>query len=214
MPLASGRVAAMAGTRPSLAYFCAAGAIIACNGWLDVLLYASTRRTILFSDAPPSQDTGLDTFSYIRTPLNRRFGNFIFVAGGVGATENQGPDDQVAEASTSSSHRRHHRQRGGGGDGNKVKKKENFCNPLGRLARLRGEAGQSEVSLRDVEENRSADGGVSPVVGGAGRSRNGLAIQLETVTTVLVEMENGEAGFGSRGRASLGSDEVSFSSTV
>lgn len=64
-PLAAGRISALAGNSPSLAYFCAAGTMIACNGWLDVLLYASTRADIVFSDCPPSEETGLETFAFM-----------------------------------------------------------------------------------------------------------------------------------------------------
>ncbi|RDW84861.1 hypothetical protein BP6252_02451 [Coleophoma cylindrospora] len=64
-PLAAGRIASMAGRDISLAYFCVAGSMIACNGWLDVLLYATTRRAIVFSEAPPSEETGLETFAFL-----------------------------------------------------------------------------------------------------------------------------------------------------
>ena len=39
--------------------------MIACNGWLDVLLYASTRADIVFCDLPPGEGTGLDTFNFM-----------------------------------------------------------------------------------------------------------------------------------------------------
>ena len=64
-PLAAGRIYALAGHDVSLGYFCAAGTMIACNGWLDVLLYASTRADIVFSDYPPGEDTGLETFAFM-----------------------------------------------------------------------------------------------------------------------------------------------------
>jgi hypothetical protein len=82
VPLAAGRIASMAGNNVSLAYFCFAGSMIACNGWLDVLLYSTTRRSIVFSSEAPSQDTGLETFAFMRTPPQRRFGNVVFVSGG------------------------------------------------------------------------------------------------------------------------------------
>ncbi|OAA65614.1 Glucose receptor Git3 [Niveomyces insectorum RCEF 264] len=89
MPLAAGRIASMAGNNVSLAYFCFAGAMIASAGWLDVALYSSTRRAIVFSgEAPPSQDTGLETFAFMRTPAGRKFGNVVFVSGGDG-TDNK-----------------------------------------------------------------------------------------------------------------------------
>jgi hypothetical protein len=64
-PLAVGRISALAGNHVSLGYFCAAGTMIACNGWLDVLLYASTRADIVFSEYPPGEETGLETFAFM-----------------------------------------------------------------------------------------------------------------------------------------------------
>ncbi|PQE32053.1 integral membrane protein [Rutstroemia sp. NJR-2017a WRK4] len=65
IPLAAGRIASLAGAEVTLGYFCVAGSMIACNGWLDVLLYASTRADIVFSEFPPSEDTGLETFAFM-----------------------------------------------------------------------------------------------------------------------------------------------------
>jgi hypothetical protein len=89
MPLAAGRIASMAGNDVSLGYFCFAGSMIASAGWLDVVLYSTTRRGIVFSgQAPPSQDTGIETFAFMRTPPARRFGNVVFVSGGDGSRNN------------------------------------------------------------------------------------------------------------------------------
>lgn len=63
LPLASARMAAMTGEPPSLARLCLSGAMITSNGWLDVLLYTYTRRIMIFSDEPPSDGNGFDTFS-------------------------------------------------------------------------------------------------------------------------------------------------------
>jgi len=85
VPLAAGRIASMAGNDVSLGYFCFAGAMIASAGWLDVVLYSTTRRAIVFSgEAPPSQDTGIETFAFMRTPSGRKFGNVVIVSGGDG----------------------------------------------------------------------------------------------------------------------------------
>lgn len=177
MPLAAGRVASMAGSTPSLAYFCFAAAMIASNGWLDVLLYATTRRSIVFSDDLAAQETGIETFTFMRTP-NRRFGNVVFVAGGA---------DAAADESA-------------GGDALRGRKK---IGSLGKLARLRGEAGQSEVSLRSTEHGSSEAGGP------------GMAIQMETVTTVVVEVDSGgTTSGGSRRKGSMSSDAVSVASRV
>ncbi|KAJ2894167.1 hypothetical protein MKZ38_007894 [Zalerion maritima] len=97
IPLAAGRIASMAGNSVPLSYFCFAGALIACNGWMDCILYASTRRHILFSGkSPPSQEVGLATFAFMRTPPGRRFGNVVFVSGG-GLHEESDGDSGDAE---------------------------------------------------------------------------------------------------------------------
>jgi hypothetical protein len=63
LPLASARMAAMTGEPPSLARLCLAGAMITSNGWLDVLLYTCTRRIMIFSDEPPADSNGFETFT-------------------------------------------------------------------------------------------------------------------------------------------------------
>lgn len=81
MPLAIGRIAAMTGVDVPLAFFCAAGALIVSNGWLDVLLWGTTRHTIVFGRLEDADALGLDTFDFMRTPSDRRFGNFVWVQG-------------------------------------------------------------------------------------------------------------------------------------
>ncbi|KZM19645.1 uncharacterized protein EKO05_0004136 [Ascochyta rabiei] len=74
LPLASARMAAMTGNPPSLARLCLSGAMITSNGWLDVLLYTCTRRIMIFSDEPPADDIGFDTFSTFWHGKPTRFG--------------------------------------------------------------------------------------------------------------------------------------------
>jgi hypothetical protein len=74
LPLASARMAAMSGSPPSLKRLCLAGAMITSNGWLDVLLYTLTRRIMIFSDEPPADSNGIDTFATFWTEKPRRFG--------------------------------------------------------------------------------------------------------------------------------------------
>ncbi|KAF1949163.1 integral membrane protein-like protein [Byssothecium circinans] len=74
LPLASARMAAMGGSPPSFARLCLAGAMITSNGWLDVLLYTLTRRIMVFSDEPPPDDNGFDTFAAFWEPPPSRFG--------------------------------------------------------------------------------------------------------------------------------------------
>lgn len=63
LPLASARTAAMAGNNVPIAWLLFAGAMITSNGWLDVGLYAVTRRILIFSDEPPSEECGIETFA-------------------------------------------------------------------------------------------------------------------------------------------------------
>lgn len=74
IPLASSRMASMSGNPPSLARLCLCGAMITSNGWLDVLLYTCTRRIMIFSDEPPADNNGIDTFAVFWTEKPKRFG--------------------------------------------------------------------------------------------------------------------------------------------
>ncbi|KAF2643221.1 hypothetical protein P280DRAFT_496884 [Massarina eburnea CBS 473.64] len=74
LPLASARMAAMGGSPPSYARLCLSGAMITSNGWLDVLLYTLTRRIMVFSDEPPPDNNGFDTFAVFWAPPPSRFG--------------------------------------------------------------------------------------------------------------------------------------------
>jgi hypothetical protein len=47
LPLAGGRMAAMAGHDPPIWYYCFAGSLITSCGWLDTLLYTLTRRVFI-----------------------------------------------------------------------------------------------------------------------------------------------------------------------
>jgi len=63
--------------------------MIACNGWLDVLLYATTRADIVFTTYPPSDDIGLETFAFMGK--GHTFGTVTTVeAGLVGASRLRG----------------------------------------------------------------------------------------------------------------------------
>ena len=79
-PLAVGRISALAGNHISLEYFCAAGTMIACNGWLDVLLYASTRAEIVFAEYAPGEEVGLETFGFMGR--SHKFGNVTTIEAG------------------------------------------------------------------------------------------------------------------------------------
>ncbi|KAL8404286.1 hypothetical protein RB594_009225 [Gaeumannomyces avenae] len=85
-PLALARARSIGKTDVSLAYFTFAGAVITLGGFLDVLPYSWTHRAIIFSPGarPPSQDLGLFTFNFMRTPPGRKLGNVVYVRGGAG----------------------------------------------------------------------------------------------------------------------------------
>ncbi|RGP76860.1 g- coupled receptor [Fusarium longipes] len=84
LPLAAGRIATMAGAKVPNGYFCFAGAMIASNGSFDCLLFGTTRNTIVFASKydVASNNVGLSTFAFLKTPTNRRFGNTISIQGG------------------------------------------------------------------------------------------------------------------------------------
>jgi hypothetical protein len=97
-PLAAGRISSLAGHDVSLGYFCAAGTMIACNGWLDVLLYASTRADIVFSQYAPGQEVGLETFGFIGKGHNK-FGTVTTVeAGDRGGSRSAGRRSQGGDS--------------------------------------------------------------------------------------------------------------------
>ncbi|KAF2867883.1 G protein-coupled glucose receptor regulating Gpa2-domain-containing protein [Massariosphaeria phaeospora] len=82
LPLASARMAAMSGKPPSLPRLCLSGAMITSNGWLDVLLYTLTRRIMIFSDEPPPDDNGIETFAAFWASTPKRFGGICTVEAG------------------------------------------------------------------------------------------------------------------------------------
>ncbi|OLN97045.1 hypothetical protein CCHL11_02216 [Colletotrichum chlorophyti] len=161
-PLALGRVITMAGRSVSLEYFCLAGAMIASNGWLDVLLFSTTRHVIIFNASPDYEETGLETFAFMRTPANRRYGNMVWVQG-AGSTPHGAPVDE-----------------GTGGWLQKL------------FRRRRG---------LDVKRDRQRSGAHRSISQESLRRRGGMeGIQMETVTTVVVEME-GQGGKKVNGRS-------------
>lgn len=62
----------------------AAGTLLAVTGLLDTILWSSI---ILFSKKEDLANTGLDQFSFMRTPEGRTLGNIVFVQGGEQAND-------------------------------------------------------------------------------------------------------------------------------
>lgn len=81
LPLALGRVGTLASAEVPYWYFCMAGALITSNGWLDVLLWGTTRHTVVFGPVGNADALGLETFAFMRTPPGREFGNIVWVQG-------------------------------------------------------------------------------------------------------------------------------------
>jgi hypothetical protein len=98
-PLAIGRIAAVAGHQVSVGYFCVAGAVIACNGWLDVLLYTSTRSNIMFTADPPSENIGLETFAFMGK--GHKFGTVTTVEAGMNRTRRAMMESRSGESAGS-----------------------------------------------------------------------------------------------------------------
>lgn len=80
----------------SPAFMGAAGGILAATGLLDTLLWSSI---VLFAHREDLRNTGLDRFTFMRTPEGRTLGNIVFVQGGGGSKSTGG-----------SHHHHHHRQ--------------------------------------------------------------------------------------------------------
>ncbi|KAL2189907.1 hypothetical protein L209DRAFT_678906 [Thermothelomyces heterothallicus CBS 203.75] len=175
-PLALGRIASMAGVDVPPAYFYTAGALITSNGWLDVLLWGVTRHRLLFGADVDAQDSGLDTFAFMRTPHGRRWGNMVWVEGGGG----------------------HRRPAGGAAGGARHgEEAEGEAGKLGGLVKRRmgwrplfgfggGGGGGGVGGGRRRRRGAGHDGAEL-----AGRE-DGLAIQMDMVTTVVVEQAEGK----------------------
>ncbi|EER27098.1 hypothetical protein CPC735_024340 [Coccidioides posadasii C735 delta SOWgp] len=56
LPLAAGRMAMARGDKLSVVYFCVAGALIASSGFVDVVMYAMTRRALIVDSQPSNID--------------------------------------------------------------------------------------------------------------------------------------------------------------
>lgn len=60
-------------------FMATAGALLAATGLLDAILWSSI---LLFSGKEDLANTGLDQFTFMRTPEGRTLGNIVFVQGG------------------------------------------------------------------------------------------------------------------------------------
>lgn len=177
-PLAIGRIVTMAGVDVPIAYFNVAGALITSNGWLDVLLWGLTRKNLLFRSDIDTEDTGLDTFTFMRTPPGRKYGNMVWVEGAGSAFRHAG-GAEYEEATT---------QRRAPG----WRREATGWRRLGLSKREDANGEPKTASQESLRRDRV----------GAGWQRDGpctRAIQMNTVTSVVVERDT-EVGEISRVR--------------
>jgi hypothetical protein len=173
-PLALGRIATMAGAKMSLGYFCAAGALITSNGWLDVLLWGLTRRVLLFESDIDAEDLGLATFGFMRTPPERKYGNMVWVQGASGRAAEE--EAQLRETGADEAKdgfgwwRAAHwwRARSGRGPGAAGRRRTSSGGQI---------LGHRRTGSRSISQE-SLRGG-----------RGDMAIQMDVVTTVEVEVD-------------------------
>lgn len=163
-PLALGRIATMAGAKVPLGYFCAAGALITSNGWLDVLLWGLTRRALLFNSEVDTEDVGIETFAFMRTPPGRKYGNMVWVQGATGGQQDS-EDDEAKDGWGWWGWPGRRRGRGGAG-GNRSGSQ--------RL-------GHRRKGSRSISQERLRGGGRGDGMAGG--------IQMDLVTTVVVEVD-------------------------
>ncbi|EAT92178.2 hypothetical protein SNOG_00683 [Parastagonospora nodorum SN15] len=157
IPLASSRMAAMSGSPPSLVRLCLSGAMITSNGWLDVLLYTLTRRIMIFSDEPPPDDNGFDTFSTFWATQPRRFGGECTIsADGVTLPScNESSDDlcntkDIKLVTTTEVKS----EPAGPEDFAELERRQRPRTPIGRWSE---DSGQLSLKLEDFESSRSDD---------------------------------------------------------
>lgn len=174
-PLALGRIATMAGASVPLGYFCAAGALITSNGWLDVLLWGLTRRVLLFESDIDAEDVGLETFAFMRTPPGRKYGNMVWVQG---ASRNPEGEQTQYPATTDDA------KDGPGWWGGWRRARTANRPPAGHrtMASLSAQArGHKRIGSRSISQESL-------------RGRGDMAIQMDVVTTVEIEVDVDKAG--------------------
>lgn len=78
-PMAIGPMILASGVSVKQGYFLWAGAMIASNGWLDVVLWSCT---MIFLAPGDIKDAGLSSFAFLRTP-SVEYGNMVWVEAGL-----------------------------------------------------------------------------------------------------------------------------------
>lgn len=171
-PLALGRIATMAGAKVPLGYFCAAGALITSNGWLDVLLWGVTRRVLLFESEIDAEGAGLETFTFMRTPPERKYGNMVWVQGA-----SRGDAEKTGREETDTDEAR---------DGCGLRKAAQWRREASGRLSAAGNRKRGSSAGQMLGHRRPGSRGISQE---SLKSRGDLAIQMDVVTTVEVEVE-------------------------
>ncbi|KAL8341826.1 hypothetical protein RB601_005332 [Gaeumannomyces tritici] len=212
-PLAIGRIMSMTSVDVPIAYFCASGALISANGLLDVLMWGFTRRDVVFGDAiEVAGALGLETFSFMRTPQDRKYGNMIWVqgAGTAGNGGGKAGAPQCAGSAAANGARRPSEadtaQSAAGRDG---LRRWTWWRGLGSSSLVprwgRGAAGgvdspdaRTQRGIRRHRAQRSVS--MESLRGGKGRTSDGErslgGIQMDMVTTVVIETDPESSGQG------------------
>ena len=102
LPLVIARLTSMAGGRATYLELCVAGAMITCNGWLDVLLYTLTRQGLLFGGEMPAENArAIETF---RIRPDDAFGTVTTIEAGRGRSGSRPPHRRRASRGLGSPH--------------------------------------------------------------------------------------------------------------
>lgn len=92
-PMAIGPMILASGVKVKQGYFLWAGAMIASNGWLDVVLWSCT---MIFLAPGDIKDAGLSGFAFLRTP-SVEYGNMVWVEAGMGGGDRRARGGRTAE---------------------------------------------------------------------------------------------------------------------
>ena len=103
LPLAAGRIATMAGNKPSLQYLLIGGSFMTSAGWIDCLLYSLTRRAFLAR--PPTTAEAPSRFGFRSGSAKRGEDTELEPTGGYseiltrtsGSSNNIRPEDEILE---------------------------------------------------------------------------------------------------------------------
>ncbi|KAJ1335037.1 G protein-coupled receptor 157 [Microdochium nivale] len=179
------------------AFYLVAGALLACHGWMNVVLWTTT---VIFVSSKDAKNTGLDRFAFIRTPRERRFGNIVWVQGGNNANVNANNRDEDYDSSQHVTKllaaptwlgRLTQRLRLRPFSQNQTSK--SFRNSLATSGYL-GPSSASQESLQRSARAGSHSGPATMQAAAASETSGG--IQMEVVTTIVIEREDDTDYFG------------------